>query len=534
MDTSESIRLTLKMGTGLQQAKVSKSKGSRYNKGTVGRMIDNIYYSGLNSRPNWCRSNRFLDLSDHMPIAAQYNLDSFEVPEKKNKINAKKILLAENKFTTNNRFEVLRASNLALDELCSSLVDPVWAQSAQLGAVTAPGESFKTILSKKTLKKIKKRRKKFKKTADRKAHCEKTQKKLGKNLLSNSSKEYWQYIKSCTGNTFHSVSNGPVYGSDKILITEKTKKLSIWNKHFNDLARDTTGNSRNAAKWRELLSGDEDYFPECDDSTQWSEITKALNDTPNNKAPGVDGVLSDIWKMVMTEKSPTSDLAKLINIIIKKIYDSGEIPSCMITSIIVPVPKKGDMKDPDNYRGISLVPTIIKLLAKIVATKLIAKEQVSFRNFEECVAQATTLYEIARRRKIKNLQTWICFVDYSKAYDRVLHMALIHKLRSIGIGGKLLNVIKGMYYDPKIAVRIGDYISERSEYHCGVRQGCPASPILFDLYINDIFSDVLGVDVPGLPNHIPGLLFADDAVVLADSAENLQTSLDTISAWLDA
>ncbi|OMJ16160.1 RNA-directed DNA polymerase from mobile element jockey, partial [Smittium culicis] len=125
------------------------------------------------------------------------------------------------------------------------------------------------------------------------------------------------------------------------------------------------------------------------------------------------------------------------------------------TSIIVPVPKKGDMKDPDNYRGISLVPTIIKLLAKIVATKLIAKEQVSFRNFEECVAQATTLYEIARRRKIKNLQTWICFVDYS-------------------------------------------------------------------------------VDVPGIPNHIPGLLFADDAVVLANSAENLQTSLDAISAWSDA
>ncbi|OMJ13549.1 Retrovirus-related Pol polyprotein from type-1 retrotransposable element R2 [Smittium culicis] len=91
-----------------------------------------------------------------------------------------------------------------------------------------------------------------------------------------------------------------------------------------------------------------------------------------------------------------------------------------------------------------------------------------------------------------------------------------------------------MYYDPKIAVRTGDDISERSEYHCGVRQGCPASPILFELYINEILSDVLGVEVPGLPNRIPGLLFADDAVVLADSAENLQTSLDAISAWSDA
>ncbi|OMJ14471.1 RNA-directed DNA polymerase from mobile element jockey, partial [Smittium culicis] len=81
---------------------------------------------------------------------------------------------------------------------------------------------------------------------------------------------------------------------------------------------------------------------------------------------------------------------------------------------------------------------------------------------------------------------------------------------------------------------IGDEISEPSEYHCGVRQGCLASPILFDFYINDIFSNVLDVDVPGLPNRIPGLLFADDAVVLADSAKNLQTLLNAISAWSDA
>ncbi|OMJ17868.1 hypothetical protein AYI70_g5694 [Smittium culicis] len=73
-----------------------------------------------------------------------------------------------------------------------------------------------------------------------------------------------------------------------------------------------------------------------------------------------------------------------------------------------------------------------------------------------------------------------------------------------------------MYYDPKIAVRIGDDISERSEYHCGVRQGCSASPILFDLYNNDLFSGVLGVYVPGLPNRIQGLLFVDDAFFFAN------------------
>ncbi|OLY79204.1 hypothetical protein AYI68_g6738 [Smittium mucronatum] len=107
-------------------------------------------------------------------------------------------------------------------------------------------------------------------------------------------------------------------------------------------------------------------------------------------------------------------------------YDSGDIPTNMDTSIVVPVPKKGDMKDPDNYRGISLIPTLSKLLSKIIATKLaqidkkyeiLVKEQAGFRNFEECAAQATTLYEISRRRKIKNKKTFISYIDYSEAYD---------------------------------------------------------------------------------------------------------------------
>ncbi|OMJ16229.1 LINE-1 retrotransposable element ORF2 protein [Smittium culicis] len=107
-------------------------------------------------------------------------------------------------------------------------------------------------------------------------------------------------------------------------------------------------------------------------------------------------------------------------------------------------------------------------------------------------------------------------------------MALLHKLRSVGIGGKLLNMIKGMYDAPKIAVRVGNEVSNPNEYLCGVRQGCPASPILFDFFINDIFKGVRGVRVPGLTYRIPGLLFADDAVLLAESSADLQDSLNAI------
>ncbi|OMJ12282.1 RNA-directed DNA polymerase from mobile element jockey [Smittium culicis] len=131
----------------------------------------------------------------------------------------------------------------------------------------------------------------------------------------------------------------------------------------------------------------------------------------------------------------------------------------------------------------------------------------------------------------ENKETWLRYIDYSKAYDRVPHMALLHKLRSLGIGGKLLNTIKGMYDAPKIAVRVGNEVSSPTEYLFRVQQGCPASPILFDFYINDIFKGVRGVRMPVLTSRIPGLLFADVAMLLAESSDELQDALNTITEW---
>ncbi|OMJ15936.1 hypothetical protein AYI70_g6927 [Smittium culicis] len=77
---------------------------------------------------------------------------------------------------------------------------------------------------------------------------------------------------------------------------------------------------------------------------------------------------------------------------------------------------------------------------------------------------ATTLYELVHRRKIQKKETWLCYINYSKAYDWVPHMALLHILRSVGMGGNLFNMIKGMYDAPKIAVRVRNEVSNPTEY----------------------------------------------------------------------
>ncbi|OLY79428.1 hypothetical protein AYI68_g6502, partial [Smittium mucronatum] len=162
-----------------------------------------------------------------------------------------------------------------------------------------------------------------------------------------------QLIKYRTEKSFQSVYNGTVYDSSK-----------------NILAKDNTGNSHCSSNWEPLLANSTDFFPECDSQIHWSEIIPALVDTPNSKDPGSDGIPSEVWKLVVEEKNTTSNISKIMLKIINIMYETGDIPESMTTSIVVPVHKKGDLKNPDKYGRISLIQTLVKLLAKIVASKL--------------------------------------------------------------------------------------------------------------------------------------------------------------------
>ncbi|OLY77684.1 hypothetical protein AYI68_g8285 [Smittium mucronatum] len=82
-------------------------------------------------------------------------------------------------------------------------------------------------------------------------------------------------------------------------------------------------------------------------------------------------------------------------------------------------------------------------------------------------------------------------------------------------------------------VRIGYITTGKSGYLCSMRQGCQASNILFNLFISDIFGGMEGVYVPSLGKKIPGILFADDTVMIANTPESLQRSLNAVSHWAD-
>ena len=126
---------------------------------------------------------------------------------------------------------------------------------------------------------------------------------------------------------------------------------------------------------------------------------------------------------------------------------------------------------------------------------------------------------------------YLCFIDYSKAFDKVRHEKLFNILEHLDIDGKDLRVIRNLYWDQSAAVRIG---GELSEYNLikrgikrGVRQGCVMSPDLFNIYSEMILRNLEnypGVKINGV--NIYNIRYADDTVLIADSEENLQRLLD--------
>ena len=124
---------------------------------------------------------------------------------------------------------------------------------------------------------------------------------------------------------------------------------------------------------------------------------------------------------------------------------------------------------------------------------------------------------------------YLCFIDYSKAFDRVHHDKLITCLKSIGLDGKDINLIASLYWNQKAAIRIEDQLSEHTKIQRGVRQGCVLSPYLFNIYTELIFresQDLDGVKING--KNINNLRYADDTVLIAEDREDLQFLTDNV------
>ena len=210
-------------------------------------------------------------------------------------------------------------------------------------------------------------------------------------------------------------------------------------------------------------------------------------------------------------------------------------PSCWKKANITPVYKKGDKSLPDNYRPIELTSVISKVLEKIIfkymynflnKNSLISHYQSGFTPGDGSVNQLVDLVNFIYESFNEKKEVHSVFLDTSKAFDRVWIQGLLTKLRSYGIGKKLLGWISLYLINRKQRVLLDGFYSTWEITRAGVPQGSVLGPLLFLVFINDITENI--------QSHIK--LFADDTMLYLDvdhtkAAQTLNQDLQNIYAW---
>lgn len=371
-------------------------------------------------------------------------------------------------------------------------------------------------------------------------------------ITSNEPSKAWKFIKKFT--TTRSDGVKAVYSPGTTdVVSDPTAVAQICTEHCARLASDVSGNSRNPAVWPQryahMLQGEHPpVLDGCDTNITIDEVRRALATLKNNKAAGPDGIPNELLKCALNDVYDDDDNQDLSPMFLRiydmmcLLWDKGVIPDALNESNVVLIHKANDIHNLNNYRGIALMNTITKLMSCIVMNRimslcsthnLLIRGQAGFRPKEECLMQIASLIEICGRRSVLGLPTYVVYVDFEKAYDSLPQEAILCKLKMMGIGGKLNDMIRALYANPTISVSVGSHRSDKRPYLKGVRQGDPCSPILFNLFINDILDGMATVDVPGTDTPISGLLFADDLALVANSLEDMKSNLAKLYDWCD-
>ena len=348
------------------------------------------------------------------------------------------------------------------------------------------------------------------------------------NLKSKNPKEFWNFFKQKKKDNFN---------LDNLVQDFET--------HFEDIFREIS--SVSVPEVEDFIEQsdfniNDPTFPELNEPITVSEVVKAIKRLKRNKASSPsDNILNEY--LIESVDILSGHLTDMFN----TIFDSGYFPESWSEGFIVPIHKKGDKKDPNNYRGVTLLSCLGKLFTSILNDRVncwcskhskLSDSQFGFKKGHSTVDAMFVLSSLVDHVLNKNSRLYCAFVDFQKAFDSVYRNALWHKLFQQGLDGKILRIFRSMYNIVKSCVKCGNIYSKFFDISVGLRQGQINSPVMYALFIEDI--ELFLQDRPNCGLNFNDiclilLLFADDMVLIGHSVSDLQASLnrlhDYCSKW---
>ena len=228
-------------------------------------------------------------------------------------------------------------------------------------------------------------------------------------------------------------------------------------------------------------------------------------------------------------------LSEVLALLFNRVMCEG-MPRSWILSTIVPLFKAGDLTVPQNYRTIMVGHTLAWLYASILEQQLSkwaenegirAAGQAGFRRDFSTLDHLLTLRAIIEEGRAHGRRMYCCFVDFRKAFDTVPRARLMRRLQELRVPTEIIWGIMALYGSVTGQVRTPEGISDIVHSTIGVKQGCPLSPTLFGMYVDEV-SDYIdregdrGAQLAG--TWIPLLLYANDIVLISVTRGHAETA----------
>ncbi|KAK2164497.1 hypothetical protein NP493_1413g00067 [Ridgeia piscesae] len=257
------------------------------------------------------------------------------------------------------------------------------------------------------------------------------------------------------------------------------EQLKRWREHFEELLnRPPPQNPPDITPAEEVLQIN------CERPSK-AEIEKAIHHMKSGKASGPDKIPAEAIKADIETST------EILHHLFGKIWEQEEIPTEWKEGYLVKLPKKGDMQDCKNYRGIMLLSVPGKVLNRVILDRLktgvdakVRDHQAGFRKDRSCTDQIATLRIIVEQSMEWDSSLYINFVDYEKAFDSLDRDTMWKLLQHYGIPDKLISLIRNSYEDMACRIIHAGQLTDSFVVKTGVRQGCLLSPFLFLLAID--------------------------------------------------